>query len=153
MGVVTVRTARVCQGQARTVSATPLAAGGGRSPCGRLHRGYRAEARVLLCHANDTDHGAHPSVHERRPGTRANDPSHDPEHGTTAGWPVVTLPVDGFLTPMLFSGDFLYAAVVLFLVAIVAAVFGMRGIAGVTMEIAKIFVVIFLVLAIVALVL
>lgn len=65
----------------------------------------------------------------------------------------MTLPVPGFLPPMLFSGDFLWAAIVLFVVAIVAGLLGMGNIAGVSMEIAKIFVVIFLVLAVIALIL
>ena len=60
----------------------------------------------------------------------------------------MTLPVIGFLPPMLFSGDFLYAAVVLFVVAVVAGVLGLGGIAGVTMEIARILVLVFLVLAV-----
>jgi uncharacterized membrane protein YtjA (UPF0391 family) len=52
----------------------------------------------------------------------------------------------------LFSGQFLYYAVVFFVLAIVAALVGARGVAGVTMEIARIFVLIFLVLAIVSLI-
>ena len=51
------------------------------------------------------------------------------------------------------TGEFLYYAVVFFVLAIIAAAIGATGIAGVTMEIARIFVVIFLVLMIVALVL
>lgn len=56
-------------------------------------------------------------------------------------------------TPLLFSGQFLQYAVVFFVIAIVAAVLGARGIAGVTMEIAKWLVIIFLVLAVVSIVL
>lgn len=52
-----------------------------------------------------------------------------------------------------FSGEFLYYAVVFFVLAIVAAVLGLGGIAGVTMEIARIFVLIFIVLAVITLVL
>jgi uncharacterized membrane protein YtjA (UPF0391 family) len=44
-------------------------------------------------------------------------------------------------------------AVVFFLIAIVAAVVGARGIAGVTMAVAKWFVIIFIVLAVVSIVL
>lgn len=65
----------------------------------------------------------------------------------------MTLPLQAPLVPLLFSGDFLYAAVVLFVVALVAGLFGFRGIAGVSMEVARLFVVIFLVLAVVALIL
>lgn len=58
------------------------------------------------------------------------------------------------LVPLqLFTGQFLYYAVVLFILAIVAAALGLRGVAGVTMDIAKFLVVIFVVLAVVALLL
>ena len=53
----------------------------------------------------------------------------------------------------LFSGDFLYLAVVFFVLAVVAALIGSRGVAGISMEIARIFILIFVVLAIVSLVL
>ena len=53
----------------------------------------------------------------------------------------------------LFSGEFLTYAIIFFVLALAAAVVGARGVAGVSMEIARIFVLIFLVLAIVALVL
>jgi len=57
-------------------------------------------------------------------------------------------------TPLqVFSGDFLELAVVFFVLAIVAAVFGARGIAGVSMTVAKWFVIAFVVLAIVSIVL
>jgi len=65
----------------------------------------------------------------------------------------MTLPAQAPLVPLLFSGDVLYAAVVLFVVALIAGLFGFRGIAGVSMEVARLFVVIFLVLAVVALIL
>lgn len=65
----------------------------------------------------------------------------------------MTLPLQAPLVPLLFSGDFLYAAVVLFVVALVAGLFGFRGIAGISMEVARLFVVVFLVLAVVALLL
>lgn len=52
------------------------------------------------------------------------------------------------VVPLLFSGEFLYYAVVFFVLAIVAGLVGMRGVAGITMEIARIFVLIFIVLAV-----
>lgn len=52
-----------------------------------------------------------------------------------------------------FTGDFLYLGVVFFVLAVVAALFGARGIAGLTMEIARWFILVFLVLAIVSLLL
>jgi len=55
--------------------------------------------------------------------------------------------------PLQFSGDFLELAVVFFLIAIVAAVLGARGIAGVSMTVAKWLVIIFLVLAVISLLL
>lgn len=69
--------------------------------------------------------------------------------GRTAG--TVVSPV---LVPMqLFSGDFLQLAIVFFVLALVAALVGARGVAGISMQIAKWLVVIFVVLAIVSLVL
>lgn len=63
-------------------------------------------------------------------------------------------PLDALGAPLqMFTGDFLTFAIVFFVLALVAAVVGARGIAGVSMEIARIFVLIFLVLAIVSLVL
>jgi uncharacterized membrane protein YtjA (UPF0391 family) len=53
----------------------------------------------------------------------------------------------------LFSGDFLYLAVLFFVLAIVAAVVGARGVAGISMSIAKWLIIIFVVLALVSLVL
>ena len=55
--------------------------------------------------------------------------------------------------PLVFSGEFLEWAVVFFVIAIIAAVFGARGIAGVTMTVAKWFVFIFLVLAVISILL
>lgn len=52
-----------------------------------------------------------------------------------------------------FSGDFLTWAIAFFILAVVAALVGARGLAGVSMEIARIFVVIFTIIAIVALIL
>lgn len=52
-----------------------------------------------------------------------------------------------------FSGDFLQLAIVFFVLALVAALVGARGVAGISMEIAKWFIIVFVVLAIVSLVL
>jgi len=57
------------------------------------------------------------------------------------------------LVPLQFTGDFLQYAIVFFVLAIIAAVVGARGVAGVSMTIAKWLVIIFLVLAIVSLLL
>ena len=57
------------------------------------------------------------------------------------------------LIPLQFSGDFLYLAVVFFVIAIIAAVVGAQGVAGVTMTVAKWFVIIFLVLAVISILL
>ena len=57
------------------------------------------------------------------------------------------------VVPLQFSGQFLHWAVVFFLIAIIAAVLGARGVAGVTMTVAKWFVIIFIVLAIVSILL
>jgi uncharacterized membrane protein YtjA (UPF0391 family) len=51
------------------------------------------------------------------------------------------------------SGEFLELAIVFFVLAIIAALVGARGVAGLTMQIAKWLVIIFIVLAIVSLVL
>ena len=60
----------------------------------------------------------------------------------------------GFLVPLqLFSGEFLYYALVFFVLALVAALVGFRGVGGISMEIARISVLLFVVLAIVTLVL
>ncbi|GAB7008711.1 DUF1328 domain-containing protein [Halorubrum trueperi] len=55
--------------------------------------------------------------------------------------------------PAQFSGEFLQWAVVFFVIAIIAAVVGARGVAGVSMTVAKWFVIVFLLLAIVSLLL
>ena len=55
--------------------------------------------------------------------------------------------------PLQFSGDFITLAIAFFVLAIVAALLGARGVAGVSMEIAKWLVLIFLVLAVISLVL
>jgi len=51
------------------------------------------------------------------------------------------------------GGGFLWLAVVFFVLAVVAAVVGMRGVAGLTMSVARILVFVFLVLAVVSLLL
>lgn len=65
--------------------------------------------------------------------------------------------LDGVAAPLIplqtFSGDFLYLALLFVVLAIIAAVFGARGIAGMSMTIAKWLVIIFLVLAVVSIIL
>lgn len=55
--------------------------------------------------------------------------------------------------PAQFSGEFLQYAIVFFVLAIIAAAVGARDVAGISMEIARIFVIIFLVLAVISLIL
>ncbi|MFW6153264.1 MAG: DUF1328 domain-containing protein [Halobacteriota archaeon] len=57
------------------------------------------------------------------------------------------------ILPGQMSGDFLYLAVVFFVLAIIAAAVGASGIAGMTMTVAKWFVIIFVVLAVLSLLL
>lgn len=57
------------------------------------------------------------------------------------------------LIPLQFSGDFLQFAIVFFVIAIIAAVLGARGVAGVSMTVAKWFVIIFIVLAVISILL
>ncbi|EMA59255.1 DUF1328 domain-containing protein [Halorubrum lipolyticum] len=59
----------------------------------------------------------------------------------------------GQSAPLQFSGDFLQWAVIFFVIAIIAAVVGARGVAGISMTVAKWFVIIFLVLAVISIVL
>ena len=59
----------------------------------------------------------------------------------------------GLLPLQLFSGEFLYYAIIFFVLALVAALVGLRGVAGISMEIARIFVLVFIVLAVITLVL
>ncbi|AXG09225.1 DUF1328 domain-containing protein [Haloplanus rubicundus] len=62
--------------------------------------------------------------------------------------------IDPVVTPLqLFSGEFLEYAIVFFVLALLATLVGARGVAGISMEIARIFVLLFLVLAIVSIVL
>ncbi len=53
----------------------------------------------------------------------------------------------------LFSGEFIQYAILFFILAIIAWIVGARGLAGISMSIARIFVLVFLVLAIITLVL
>ena len=55
--------------------------------------------------------------------------------------------------PLQLTGDFLRWAILFFILAVVAAAVGARGIAGISMEIARIFILVFLVLAIISLLL
>lgn len=52
-----------------------------------------------------------------------------------------------------FTGEFLDLALLFFALAIVAALIGARGVAGISMDIARLLVIAFLVLAVVALIL
>lgn len=55
--------------------------------------------------------------------------------------------------PLQGTGDFLWLAIVFFVLALGAALVGFRGLAGISMEIARIFILIFIVLAVIALIL
>ena len=57
------------------------------------------------------------------------------------------------LVPLLFSGEFLQYAIGFFVLALIAALVGFRGVAGISMEIARLFVLLFLVVAVVSLLL
>lgn len=63
------------------------------------------------------------------------------------------LQLSDLLVPAQFSGEFLQYAIVFFVLAIVAAAVGARDVAGISMEIARIFVLVFLVLAVITLIL
>ncbi len=52
---------------------------------------------------------------------------------------------------MQFTGDFLWLAIVFFILALVAAVVGARDIAGISMQIAKVLIAVFLILAVISL--
>lgn len=67
--------------------------------------------------------------------------------------PLTVTDVATILAPLQFSGGFIQYAVVFFVLALVAALVGMRGVAGISMEIARVFVFLFLVFAIIAIVL
>lgn len=55
--------------------------------------------------------------------------------------------------PLLFSGDFLYLGVLFLVIALVAGVLGARDIAGFSMEIARLLIILFVVLAIISFIL
>lgn len=57
------------------------------------------------------------------------------------------------IQPLQFGGGFLSLAIAFFVLALIAALVGARGVAGISMAIAKWFVIIFVVLAIIALIL
>lgn len=57
------------------------------------------------------------------------------------------------LAPLQLTGDFLWLAVVFFVLALIAWALGARGMAGMSMGIARIFIVLFVILAIVSLLL
>ncbi len=57
------------------------------------------------------------------------------------------------LVPIQFSGGFIELAILFFILAIIAAVVGASGVAGISMSIAKWFIIIFIVLAIISAVL
>ena len=62
--------------------------------------------------------------------------------------------VDLILHPLqMFSGDFLYLAVVFIILAIIAGLVGARGVAGISMAAAKWLIIIFVVLAVISLIL
>jgi uncharacterized membrane protein YtjA (UPF0391 family) len=61
--------------------------------------------------------------------------------------------MDSVLMPLQFSGGFLEWALLFFVLAIIAAAVGARGIAGISMTVAKWFVIIFIVLAVISLLL
>ncbi|MEF8841206.1 MAG: DUF1328 domain-containing protein [Haloarculaceae archaeon] len=65
----------------------------------------------------------------------------------------VTVPesvVSAQLLPLQFGGNFIELAILFLILAVVAAVLGARGVAGLSMEIAKWLIIIFVVLAIVS---
>ncbi len=57
------------------------------------------------------------------------------------------------VVPLQFGGSFLGLAIVFFVLALVAALVGARGVAGISMDIARILVFVFLVLAVISLLL
>jgi uncharacterized membrane protein YtjA (UPF0391 family) len=65
----------------------------------------------------------------------------------------VALASPAVLPLQLFSGQFLQYAIVFFVLAILAWVAGARGLAGLSMGIARLFVLVFLVLAVISLLL
>jgi|GEM_PF-330426 uncharacterized membrane protein YtjA (UPF0391 family) len=75
-------------------------------------------------------------------------------YGLTAAGGTLGATVGASTVPLqFFTGNFITLAIGFFVLAIVAALLGARGVAGLSMEIAKWLVLIFLVLAVVSLVL
>lgn len=74
---------------------------------------------------------------------------------TTMSTPVIEGGVAGVDTLQVaqLTGDFLALAVVFFVFALLAALVGARGVAGISMEIARILIAVFIILAIVSLLL
>lgn len=68
-----------------------------------------------------------------------------------SNWESISFPAQ--TPPLQFSGDFLEFAILFFVFAVLAAILGARGVAGISMTIAKWFVIIFLVLAVISIVL
>ena len=76
------------------------------------------------------------------------------EFAMTASSSIVLVELAFSAIPMqLFSGELLQYAIVFFVLAIIAAVAGAQGVAGISMKIAKWFVIIFIILAVITLVL
>jgi uncharacterized membrane protein YtjA (UPF0391 family) len=57
------------------------------------------------------------------------------------------------VVPLQFTGDFLWWAVAFFVLAVIAALAGFSGAAGISMDIARLLVLVFLVLAVISLLL
>ena len=57
------------------------------------------------------------------------------------------------LIPLQFSGGFIELAIVFFVLAIIASVVGASGVAGISMTVAKWFIILFILLAVISLVL
>lgn len=55
--------------------------------------------------------------------------------------------------PLLFTGDFLYLGILFLVVALIAGVLGARDIAGFSMEIARLLIILFVILAIISFIL
>lgn len=72
-------------------------------------------------------------------------------HGVMSVTTAALLALTVAAVPLQFGGGLLWLAIVFFVLAIIAAVAGFRGVAGLTMEIARILVIVFVILAIIAL--
>lgn len=67
--------------------------------------------------------------------------------------PFFMYPCRKTVSAMVFSGEFLSWAIIFFVLALISAAIGARGVAGISMSIARIFVFIFLILALVSIIL